>query len=437
MSIPRRGIWPARLAVFLAVVLVVSGCGSAAAPTPTPAAASPASGASAESPTAAVGAAAAPTSAITTPTVQAEATALIAAAAATAPAAAVTATAATSGTPASQVTGSVALMLPDSKTNRYDTKDKPYFEAKFKSLCAACTVVYNNANGDASAQLSAAEAALANGVKVMVVMAVDTTAASAIADKAKAQGVPYISYSRLTMGSDGVDYAVLFDVPEIGKLQAQALVDALNAAGKTNPQIVMLDGAPTDSNAALYKQGAHSVFDPLVQAGKLTIAKEYDTPDWAPDTAQTEMQQALTTLGNKVDGVYSANDGMAGAAIAAMQGAGLNPLPPVVGGDADLAAIQRILVGKQTMTAYLPLQPLADTSAELAYDLLSGTGVPASITQGKTVNNGAKDVPLVSLSPEAVTKDTIKDTVVKDNFWTIQQICTPDYADACKAAGLQ
>jgi D-xylose transport system substrate-binding protein len=335
---------------------------------------------------------------------------------------------------AGNVTGKVALLLPESKTTRYDTKDRPYFEAKMKALCPQCQVLYSNANGDANTQLQQAEAALTNGAKVMVVMAVDTTAASQIADRAKAQNVPYISYSRLTQGSDGVDYAVLFDVPAIGRIQAQALVDALK--GKQNPQIVMLNGAPTDSNAALYKQGAHSVFDPLVKAGKLTIAKEYDTPDWSPDKAQTQMQQALTAAGNKIDGVYSANDGMASGAIAAMKGAGMSPLPPIVGGDAELAAIQRILNGEQSMTAFLPLQPLADTSAQLAYDLLSNTPVPANLTNGKTVNNGKKDVPVVSIAPEAVTTDTIKDTVVKDNFWTPQQICTSQYAAACKAAGL-
>jgi D-xylose transport system substrate-binding protein len=132
---------------------------------------------------------------------------------------------------------------------------------------------------------------------------------------------------------------------QVGKLQAQSLVDDLNKMNLTNPSIVMINGSPTDNNASLFKQGAHSVFDPLVAAGKLTIAKEYDTPDWSPDQAQTEMQQALTALNNKVDGVYAANDGTGGGAIAAMKAAGVNPLPPVTGQDAELAAIQRILVG--------------------------------------------------------------------------------------------
>jgi D-xylose transport system substrate-binding protein len=179
------------------------------------------------------------------------------------------------------------------------------------------------------------------------------------------------------------------------------------------------------------------VFDPLVQAGKLTIAKEYDTPDWSPDQAQNEMQQALTALNNKVDGVYAANDGTAGGAIAAMIAAGLNPLPPVTGQDAELAAVQRILDGEQYMTVYKAIKPEAEAAAELAYDLLTNTPVPANMTNGMTVNNGKIDVPSILLTPVAVTKDNIKDTIVKDNFWTAQQICTADFAAACKAAGLE
>jgi D-xylose transport system substrate-binding protein len=333
--------------------------------------------------------------------------------------------------------GKIALLLPETKTTRYEAHDRPDFEAKFKELCPDCEIIYSNANQDANAQLSQAEAALTNGAEVMVLDPVDSAAAAAIADKAKAQGVPVIAYDRLVLNSDGVNYYISFDNEKVGQLQAQALVDDLNSMGVTDPVIVMINGSPTDNNAKLFKQGAHSVFDPLVQAGKLTIAKEYDTPDWSPDQAQNEMQQALTALSNKVDGVYAANDGTASGAIAAMVAAGINPLPPVTGQDAELAAIQRILSGEQYMTIYKAIKPEADAAAQLAYDLLTDTAVPADMTQGKTVNNGKIDVASVLLTPIVVTKDNIQDTVVKDGFWTVQQICTADYADACKAAGLE
>jgi D-xylose transport system substrate-binding protein len=335
------------------------------------------------------------------------------------------------------VSGTIALLLPETKTTRYETADRPDFEAKFKELCPDCKIIYSNANQDANAQLSQAEAALTNGAQVLVLDPVDSAAAAVIADKAKAQGVPVIAYDRLILNSDGVDYYISFDNMKVGELQAQSLVDDLNQMGLTNPQIVMINGSPTDNNAKLFKAGAHSVFDPLVKDGKLTIAKEYDTPDWSPDQAQNEMQQALTTLSNKVDGVYAANDGTGGGAIAAMKAAGLEPIPPVTGQDAELAAIQRILTGEQYMTVYKAIKPEAEAAAQLAYDLLGKMQVPASMTAGNTVNNGKIDVPSVLLTPVAVTKDNIKDTIVADGFWTAAQICTADYASDCQAAGLQ
>jgi D-xylose transport system substrate-binding protein len=333
--------------------------------------------------------------------------------------------------------GKIAILLPETKTARYESQDLPNFKAKLQALGYDLNnLIYSNANQDAAAQQSQAEAALTNGAKVLVLDPVDSAAAAKIADEAKAKGVPVIAYDRLIKGTSNVDYYISFDNPTVGKLQAQSLVDALTKLGKTNPSIVMINGSPTDNNATLFKQGAHSVFDPLVAAGKLTIAKEYDTPDWSPDQAQNEMQQALTALGNKVDGVYAANDGTGGGAIAAMKAAGLNPLPPVTGQDAELAAIQRILVGEQYMTVYKAIKPEAEAAATLAYDLLTGATVPSDMVNGKT-NNGNIDVPSILLTPVAVTKDNVKTTVIADGFWKVSDVCTADYAQACSAAGLQ
>jgi D-xylose transport system substrate-binding protein len=323
----------------------------------------------------------------------------------------------------------IALLLPETKTARYESKDRPLFTAKVQALCGSCQVLYSNANQDPSQQQSQADAALTNGANVLVLDAVDGAAAATIAKKAKAQKVPVISYDRLITGTDTVDYYISFDNEAVGKLQGTALLQALGS--KSNPTVVMINGAPTDNNAKLFKKGAHSVLD-----GKVNIAKEYDTPDWSPDQAQNEMQQALTALGNKVDGVYAANDGTAGGAIAAIKAAGVKPIPPVTGQDAELAAIQRIVAGDQYMTVYKAIKPEAEGAAELAVDLATGKSVPASMTNGKTVNNGAKDVPSILLTPVSVTKSNVASTVVADGFWTKDQICTTQFADACKAAGI-
>src|SRR3954465_10512261 len=203
--------------------------------------------------------------------------------------------------------GKIALLLPESKTARYETQDRPLFEAKVKALCSSCQIVYSNADQDASKQQQQAEAALTQGVKVMVLDPVDGAAAAAIVNQANAKKVPVISYDRLLLNSKP-DYYVEFDSPSVGKIQATSLVDKLKADGKKG-SIVMINGDPADNNAKLFKQGAHSVID----ASGFKVAKEYDTPDWSPDKAQSEMEQAITAVGKgKFVGVYAANDGTAG-----------------------------------------------------------------------------------------------------------------------------
>jgi D-xylose transport system substrate-binding protein len=321
----------------------------------------------------------------------------------------------------------IALLLPETKTARYESKDRPLFEAKAKALCNA-TIQYANANQDAPTQQTQADAALTNGNKVLVLDPVDGAAAATIATKAKQQKVPVISYDRLILNAP-VDYYISFDNAGVGKLQGTALLTALK--GKANASVVMINGDPTDNNATLFKQGAHSVLDSAT-----SIKKEYDTPMWSPDNAQKEMTQALTALANKVDGVLAANDTTAGGAIAAMKAAGLTPLPPITGQDAELAAVQRIVAGTQTMTVYKAIIPEAEKAAELACDLATGKTVPTEMTAGKTTNNKAGDIPSVLLTPVAVTKANISTTIIKDAFWTKADICTAEFAAGCTAAGI-
>lgn len=354
-------------------------------------------------------------------------------AAATTEAATAAATTAAATTAAPTASGKIAILLPETKTARYEASDLPDFKAKLSDLGFDVDndLIYSNANQDASTQQSQAEAAITNGATVLVLDPVDSDAAAAIADLAKSKNIPVISYDRLIKGSDGVTYYISFDNEQVGKLQGQALLDELTKEGITNPQVVFINGSPTDNNATLFKKGAHEVLD-----GKVTVAKEYDTPDWSPDKAQDEMTQALTALNNKVDGVLAANDGTAGGAIAAMKGAGMTQLPPVTGQDAEVAGIQRILAGEQYMTVYKAIKPEAEAAATLAYDLVMGQTPDASLVNG-TTNNGKIDVPSILLTPVAVTKDNIESTIIADGFHTVAEICTSDFADACTAAGIK
>jgi D-xylose transport system substrate-binding protein len=326
----------------------------------------------------------------------------------------------------------VALLLPESKTARYESQDRPLFTNKLKQLCPSCELIYSNANQDPAKQQQQAEAALTQGAKVLVLDPVDAASAAPIVQRAKQQGVPVISYDRLITNAD-IDYYVSFDNVRVGRLQGDALTKKLKADGKTSGDLVMINGAPTDNNAKLFKQGALSVLD----GSGFNVAKQYDTPDWSPDKAQQEMEQAITAVGEDgFVGVYAANDGTAGGAIAAMKSAGINPAErPTTGQDAELAAIQRILSGEQYMTVYKAIKPEAEKTAELAAALARGQQPPAGLVTDN-VNNGRKDVPSILLVPVEVTRDNIKDTVVKDGFWKSSQICTPQYESACRSAGI-
>ena len=318
----------------------------------------------------------------------------------------------------------IALLLPESKTTRYESLDRPLFEAAVKAQCPDCTVIYSNADQDAAKQQQQAESALTQGANVLVLDPVDSKAAASIANSAKGSKVPVVAYDRFISGSP-VDYYVSFDNEKVGQLQGQSLVDLMKKAGKSSGKIVMINGSPTDNNAGQFKKGAHSVLD---KSG-YTVAAEYDTPDWSPDKAQQWMESQLTNVKSGLTGVYAANDGTAGGAIAALKGGGVNPLPPVTGQDAELAAIQRIVSGDQYMTIYKDIKQEAEVAAEMAVRLASGQDVV-----GETEIEGT---PATLLGAEIVTVDTIMETVVADGVYTVAEICTPEYAAACERAGIR
>jgi D-xylose transport system substrate-binding protein len=336
-----------------------------------------------------------------------------------------------SGSSGSSESKKIALLLPESKTTRYEAQDRPLFTAKLKALCPNCKLIYSNADQDASKQQTQAEAAITQGANAIVLDPVDAASAAAIVNRAKQSNIPVISYDRLVTNAD-VDYYISYDNAQVGKLQGNSLLKALGSPnGKS---IVMINGAPTDNNAKLFKSGAHSVLD---KSG-VKIAKEYDTPDWSPDKAQTEMEQAITALGkSNINGVYAANDGTAGGAIAAMKGNGVDPKKvPTTGQDAELAGIQRILSGEQYMTVYKAFKPEAEQAAELAFAVATGKQPPASLTITK-VNNGKKDVNSVILNPVAVTKANVKSTIIKDGLYKPSELCVGASAAGCKAEGIQ
>ncbi|MFI9161343.1 sugar ABC transporter substrate-binding protein [Kitasatospora aureofaciens] len=323
---------------------------------------------------------------------------------------------------------SIGLLLPENASSvRYESFDKPFIEAKVKSLCAGCKVLYNNAEGSAAKQKQQFDTLIAQGVKVIVLDAFDAKSTQGWVQEAAARGVKVVAYDRLATGP--VAAYASFDNEKVGELQGQALLDALGPQA-ADDNIVMINGDDADPNAGQFKAGAHKILD-----GKVKKVVYEQSGEWKPTVAGQKIGAAITQLGKDgFQGVYSANDGMAGAIITQLQGAGIKV--PVGGQDAGLDAVQRIVNGDQAYTIYKAYKPLADSAAELAVDLLQGKDVKTVATT--TVDSSTdKNIPAKLLDAKIVTKANIKDTVIADGLYKATDICTADYAAACTTAGLK
>ena len=329
--------------------------------------------------------------------------------------------------------GRIAFMMPDLITPRWDAEDRVVFEEQAKKDCGDCKVTYYNAKGDADAQLSQVQAAIANGVDVIVLAPTDKTAAVNMVNLANQAGVKVISYAT-NIDNPKVDYIVTTDVPKIGAQQAQSLIDGLKAKGITSGNLIAINGDPSDDFGFRYKAGQHSVLD---KSG-FTIAAEYDAAKWDGTNAQREMDQAITKVGaGNFVGVYAANDDLAGGVIASLKNAGIDPHSVLVTGqDASAAGLQRIITGEQYNTINLPIKVFAAKTADLAVALAKGEKPPAGIINGTSeIPSGAK-VDAYLYDTEVITIDNIQNVLEPKGFWKISDICTDTYKAACQKAGL-
>jgi D-xylose transport system substrate-binding protein len=324
---------------------------------------------------------------------------------------------------------SVGLLLPENQTARYEKLDKPLIEKKVTELTGGkATFSYANASQDATTQNQQFETMITKKVNVIIVDAVDSKAIAGSVQKAKDAGIPVVAYDRLAEGP--IDAYTSFDNEKVGEAQGTALLQALGSKAKSG-DIVMMNGASTDPNAALFKKGALSVLQ-----GKVNIAKQYDTVDWSAANANTNMAAAISALGkNKIIGVYSANDGLAGGIITALKSGGFTKLPPVTGQDAELAGVQRIVSGDQFMSVYKPYSQEADIAGAMAVALAQGKPLD-SIATSKVDSPTTKQVPSVLVPVVSLTKANV-DAVIKGGLYTAQEICTPAFKAACDAAGVK
>ena len=335
-----------------------------------------------------------------------------------------------SGSGSSSV-GKVGVILPDTKSSaRWATADAKYLAEAFKAAGVQADI--QNAQGDKAQFQTIADGMISSGVKVLMIVNLDSATGKAVLDKAKGAGIATVDYDRLTLNG-GADYYVSFDNVKVGELQGQGLVDCLTEKKYTKPLVAELNGSPTDNNATLFKQGYDSVLKPKYDAGEYEKGPDQSVPDWDNAQAGTIFEQMLTQKRN-IKGVLAANDGLGNAAIAVLKKNKLNGQVPVTGQDATVQGLQNILAGDQCMTVYKAIKKEADAASALAIAIAKGEK-PTTATGTVTDPESKKDVASVLLTPESITKENVK-KVIDDGFVTKDELCTAAFAKACTDAGI-
>ena len=319
----------------------------------------------------------------------------------------------------------VAFLMPDQGSTRYEEHDFPGFQAAMTELCPTCTVIYQNANGDVALQQQQFNSVIAQGATAVVLDPVDSTAAASLVAQAQSQGIKVVAYDR-PIPDQPADYYVSFDNEGIGYAIAQSLVDKLKADGAAEgASVLQINGSPTDAAAGLIRDGVDRALD---ASGFETVA-EFDTPNWAPPEAQEWTSGQITRFGADIVGVVAANDGTGGGAVAAFKAAGVDPVPPVTGNDATIAALQLIIAGDQYNTISKPSEIVARAAAEVVVGLLNGETPEATTT--------LYDTPSQLFVPAVITQENIKAEIFDAGITPVADVCTAEYAEACTALGIE
>jgi D-xylose transport system substrate-binding protein len=303
----------------------------------------------------------------------------------------------------------IGFLMDSLKVERWQT-DLDRFQKRAGELGAE--VLAETAEGDDELQLQQAEKLLASGVKVLVLVPHDAGKAVRIVSAAKAKHVPLLCYERLVRDPD-VAFFIGVDASAVGYLQAFVISER---APRGN--YVLIGGSPSDINAKILHDAQMGVLKPMVDRSDIKIVSDTWTKDWDPSEAYAHMAAAIETTKGNITAVVASNDGTAGGAIQALEDHKLAGKVFVSGQDADLAAIIRILDGTQTMTVYKPLSSQAKLAAEAAVAYAKGDTVKTIAA----ISIGNKTIPATLLTPVAVTKDNVKQTVIKDGFQNLETI---------------
>jgi D-xylose transport system substrate-binding protein len=332
--------------------------------------------------------------------------------------------------------GKVVALLPDTQSSaRYVQYDQPFLEQAFKAAgLSSGDFQVQNAQGSAQTMQTQAEAAITNGASVLLIDPLDSGSGAAIESNAASKGVKTIDYDRLTLNGSA-SYYVSFDNVKVGQRIGQGFVNCVTAWGVKKPQVLIMNGDPTDNNATLFNKGYTTVLTPKFKAGTYTKVAE-PAGTWDNQKALTTFQQQYTAHSN-INAAVTPNDGVANSVISGLKNLQIQPKTfPTTGQDATTAGLQNILAGYQCMTVYKPIYQEAQAAAALALYLRANTKPPAALVNGKT-NNQTTNVPSALLIPINVDTKNMESTVVKDGFVSAADLCTGSVAAACTAAGIK
>ena len=326
------------------------------------------------------------------------------------------------GGPASAVPSNrplIGLSLDTLKEERWQ-RDKMAFEAKAADM--GVDLLVQAANSDDTRQMQDVQALISRHVAVIILAPHNGAAMAKAVNLAHEAGIPVISYDRLISGADE-DLYVSFDTIRIGEMQAQAMLAKLK--GRRPIRIVRIQGAKTDHNSFLLKEGQDKVLGPLIAKGDVKVVHEDWAQDWKPENAKKIMNAALTTHGHDFDAVLAANDGTAGGAAQALSEEGLAGKIVVIGQDAELVACQRIAAGTQAATIYKPTNLEVWAALDAAVKMAKGRAVIAR----DEIDNGFAKIPTILRDTIVVTKENLMDTVVKDKYHSYDDVYNGVAAD--------
>jgi D-xylose transport system substrate-binding protein len=310
------------------------------------------------------------------------------------------------------------VILPDAASSpRWETLDRKYLQEGLEA--AGFDTDIQNAQGDTNKYATIADQQLSQGCGVMLLVDYNG-AGAAVAEKASAEGIPVIAYDRPIPGAD---YYVSFDNVEVGRLQGQAVVEGLEAAGKdpATATVVYIGGDAADGNAAMFREGAVEV----MEGAGITAAAE-PPGVWDGEESATNFEQALTSLNGVVDAVWAANDTNAAGVITILDKNGL--VVPVSGQDASVAGLQNVLLGKQWATVYKPVKLEADAAVETAIALLNGETPDADLE----LEDGT---PFITVDPIYTRPENVKD-VIDAGDASAAEVCAGDVAAKCTEFGI-